>query len=64
MTTFKPQEGKTYRYRDSGKVTVASIVGNRALVRFPRKDAKTRYTWASLSELSPLRGRPNANVSA
>ena len=60
MATFSPQEGKSYRYRDSGKVTVASIVGNRALVSFAKKDSEVKYVWANLSELSPLRGRPTA----
>jgi hypothetical protein len=54
MTTFRPQEGKTYRYRDSSKVKVATILGERALVSFPKKDSKIKYVWAALSELSPL----------
>jgi hypothetical protein len=57
MTTFNPQEGKTYRFHD-GKVKVATILNNRALVAFPKKDGKIKYVWAALAELLPLRGRP------
>jgi hypothetical protein len=58
MRTFKPAAGKQAKYRDSGKVTVASIVGERAFVAFPKVDGKVKYLWASLTDLSSVRGRP------
>jgi hypothetical protein len=59
MATFKVLEGKQYKYRDSGRVTVATILGEKAFVAFPKTDGKVRYVWAGLSDLSPLRGRPS-----
>lgn len=61
MTTFNPQEGKTYRYHEN-KVKVATILRNKALVSFPKTDGKVRYVWANLSDLTPLRGRPTAKA--
>ncbi len=58
MAPFKVLEGKQYRYRDSGRVTVAALLGERAFVAFPKVDGKVKYLWASLTDLSSVRGRP------
>ena len=58
MAPFKVLEGKQYRYRDSGRVTVAALLSERAFVTFPRTDGKVKYVWVNLADLSPVRGRP------
>lgn len=58
MATFKVLEGKQYRHRENGRVTVATILHDRAFVRFPKVDGKIKYVWAGLTDLSPVRGRP------